>query len=215
MATPSTAANVDKAKDKDVEAGGVPESLEVEEGGRRSSSSSSRGGGGGGGGLKQTRKPGDGLEVDDEVKGSALAPDGKLAPAVVAAQRRGLQPPEFLRHVSAEERAVMERHLVRKIDLRLMPCVIVMYILNYLDRYVRTSPSPREDYGRRIRRGRRGCMKTERAETEREVLADRKEHSSRTETTSPPPAWPASRRTCTSSATSSSWPSASFSSRTC
>ena len=36
--------------------------------------------------------------------------------------------------VPADERAKLERKLVRKIDLRILPMIILMYILNYLDR---------------------------------------------------------------------------------
>ncbi|KAJ0119965.1 mfs transporter [Diaporthe amygdali] len=48
--------------------------------------------------------------------------------------RRGLQPPEFLLNMSMEERLELETKLKRKIDLRLMPAIILMYILNYIDR---------------------------------------------------------------------------------
>ena len=50
--------------------------------------------------------------------------------------RRGLQPPEFLLNMSREERLELETKLKRKIDLRLMPAIILMYILNYIDRLV-------------------------------------------------------------------------------
>lgn len=42
--------------------------------------------------------------------------------------------PLFLQNVTEDERMRMERRLVRKIDLRLLIMVIVIYILNYLDR---------------------------------------------------------------------------------
>lgn len=42
--------------------------------------------------------------------------------------------PEFLRGLSAEERDDMEKKLVRKVDTRLLIMIVVMYILNYLDR---------------------------------------------------------------------------------
>jgi len=42
--------------------------------------------------------------------------------------------PELVRDLSAEERTRLEIKLRRKIDLRLMPMVIIMYILNYIDR---------------------------------------------------------------------------------
>ncbi|KAK0385988.1 hypothetical protein NLU13_5705 [Sarocladium strictum] len=44
------------------------------------------------------------------------------------------QPPELVRNMTPEERAEREKKLVRKIDLRLLPMIILMYILNYIDR---------------------------------------------------------------------------------
>jgi len=46
------------------------------------------------------------------------------------------QPPELVRNMTPEERAHREKLLVRKIDLRLLPMIILMYILNYIDRCV-------------------------------------------------------------------------------
>jgi hypothetical protein len=43
-------------------------------------------------------------------------------------------PPESIRGLGVEERRLVEAALVRKIDLRLMPMLILMYIMNYLDR---------------------------------------------------------------------------------
>lgn len=42
--------------------------------------------------------------------------------------------PAYVAGLSPGERAAAERALVRKIDIRLLPMIIVMYILNYLDR---------------------------------------------------------------------------------
>ncbi|KAL1310619.1 hypothetical protein AAFC00_000891 [Neodothiora populina] len=42
--------------------------------------------------------------------------------------------PEILRGITPEERKILEKKLVRKIDLRLLPMLILMYIMNYLDR---------------------------------------------------------------------------------
>jgi hypothetical protein len=42
-------------------------------------------------------------------------------------------PPSVAR-LSPEERSQAEKALVRKIDLRLLPIVVIMYIMNYLDR---------------------------------------------------------------------------------
>lgn len=42
--------------------------------------------------------------------------------------------PEILHQYTKEERDVLEEKLKRKIDIRLMPAIILMYILNYIDR---------------------------------------------------------------------------------
>lgn len=52
------------------------------------------------------------------------------------ARTRGPEPPAFIVNLTAEERAALERRLTRKIDFRLMPAILLMYILNYIDRYV-------------------------------------------------------------------------------
>ncbi|KAE9963858.1 hypothetical protein BLS_008852 [Venturia inaequalis] len=44
------------------------------------------------------------------------------------------EPPELVKSMSHEERVHAEKLLVRKIDARLLPAAIVMYIMNYLDR---------------------------------------------------------------------------------
>lgn len=94
-------------------------------------------------------------EMHSGASGDSIKGDVPLAeqPAVKGGVR-GLQPPEFLRHMTMEQRLELENKLKRKIDLRLMPCVILMYILNYIDRYVRPdrypwlSIAPREEEGR-------------------------------------------------------------------
>lgn len=42
--------------------------------------------------------------------------------------------PPTLQGLSKEEIRVLEKKLVRRIDLRLLPMLVIMYILNYLDR---------------------------------------------------------------------------------
>src|ERR1700753_169694 len=42
--------------------------------------------------------------------------------------------PDFVQSWSQDDRVNFEAHLRRKIDLRLLPMVIIMYIMNYLDR---------------------------------------------------------------------------------
>lgn len=49
-------------------------------------------------------------------------------------QSRALQAPEFIRLMTPEERRKAENALRKKIDRRLMPMVVIMYIMNYLDR---------------------------------------------------------------------------------
>lgn len=44
------------------------------------------------------------------------------------------QAPELVRDMTPERRIEAENALRRKIDLRLMPMVVIMYIMNYLDR---------------------------------------------------------------------------------
>jgi hypothetical protein len=60
-------------------------------------------------------------------------------------QSRDFQAPEFIRNMTPEERHSAESRLKAKIDLRLMPMIILMYIMNYLDRvsgnYALNTPS--------------------------------------------------------------------------
>lgn len=45
-----------------------------------------------------------------------------------------LEAPPLIREMSKERRQELEKLLVRKVDFRLLPAVITMYIMNYLDR---------------------------------------------------------------------------------
>lgn len=42
--------------------------------------------------------------------------------------------PETLQGLSKDELRLLEKELVRRIDWRLLPTLVIMYILNYLDR---------------------------------------------------------------------------------
>lgn len=56
-------------------------------------------------------------------------------PEVIAVpESRRFEAPEFIRNWTPEERQHAEKKLKAKIDLRLMPMIILMYIMNYLDR---------------------------------------------------------------------------------
>lgn len=62
------------------------------------------------------------------------AKDSTVAPAVSLQPTRTFEAPESVRNMTPEERKAAETKLKRKIDVRLMPMIILMYILNYLDR---------------------------------------------------------------------------------
>lgn len=47
--------------------------------------------------------------------------DDAMSPSV----SRGMEPPEGLRKISREDRAILEKKLVRKIDTRLLPMIIL------------------------------------------------------------------------------------------
>ncbi|KAI1332832.1 MFS general substrate transporter [Xylariaceae sp. FL0255] len=47
---------------------------------------------------------------------------------------RGLRVPEIIARLTPEQRNELEKRLVRKIDWRLLPMIVIMYILNYIDR---------------------------------------------------------------------------------
>lgn len=76
--------------------------------------------------------------AEDRVSGSAdeKAGSSKVEDAAAAPARPRHEPPAWIAALSVEERHDLEKKLKRKIDLRLLPAVIIMYILNYIDRYV-------------------------------------------------------------------------------
>lgn len=77
--------------------------------------------------------PQDGPQDGPQEIAQETAQDAAQDPNATA-KRWGLEPPEIIRALSAEERAVLEKKMRRKIDLRLLPLIIIMYILNYIDR---------------------------------------------------------------------------------
>ncbi|KAI9041802.1 MFS general substrate transporter [Aspergillus affinis] len=60
-----------------------------------------------------------------------MTPEEKLEWGSVVAIRAI---PPTLQGTTDEQRVVMEKALVRKLDLRLMPMLALIYIMNYLDR---------------------------------------------------------------------------------
>ncbi|RDW79887.1 MFS general substrate transporter-45 [Coleophoma cylindrospora] len=55
-----------------------------------------------------------------------------IAPVLTASRK--FEPPELVRNMTPEMRIELEAKLKRKIDLRLLPMIVLMYIMNYLDR---------------------------------------------------------------------------------
>lgn len=74
-----------------------------------------------------------GSDFDDKEK-SAHIEDGSPHRASTNLERNTMEPPELVKAMSHDDRIKYEKDLVRKIDLRLLPAVVIMYIMNYLDR---------------------------------------------------------------------------------
>lgn len=70
---------------------------------------------------------------DDGTKHTQHISDASLenVPTTTCTKR---EPPELVRNLSSKERQRLEKALVRRIDFRLLPMIILMYIMNYLDR---------------------------------------------------------------------------------
>lgn len=89
----------------------------------------------------------DPVEKSDRVAELEHASDRDLSPSkadekvVGVAHVSRIPLPEVLQQYTKEERDHMELKLKHKIDARLMPAAIIMYILNYIDRYERACPS--------------------------------------------------------------------------
>lgn len=74
------------------------------------------------------------LSDDEKI---AVFNDEKIAVSddgVTPVAREQRLPPMSIRNLSPEERLRLETKMRRRIDIRLMPMLILMYILNYLDR---------------------------------------------------------------------------------
>jgi hypothetical protein len=82
--------------------------------------------------------------IDKKLRGDESG-SGDEKPATVEQEGRvvpqRLQVPEFIRNLTPEDRERLEKRLKRKIDARLLPAVIIMYILNYIDRFVLATPN--------------------------------------------------------------------------
>lgn len=81
------------------------------------------------------------MAAQETSKGAELAETKPVAPQGSVPQEgsseelgQRIELPALLRDYSEEELNRMKRHLVRKLDIRLMGPLILMYIMNYLDR---------------------------------------------------------------------------------
>lgn len=74
-----------------------------------------------------------GSKFDDKERSSHVE-DGALYREPTTTTQRTMEAPELVKAMSPDDRIKYEKLLVRKIDLRLLPAVIIMYIMNYLDR---------------------------------------------------------------------------------
>jgi len=70
---------------------------------------------------------------DDKGRIQHVDHDGKDVgvPAVATATTRTFEAPEYVRNMTREQRIEIEGKLKRKIDIRLMPMIVLMYIMNY------------------------------------------------------------------------------------
>ncbi|KAJ0333132.1 hypothetical protein COL922a_011009 [Colletotrichum nupharicola] len=59
--------------------------------------------------------------------------------------------PELLRDLTEDELKDLEKKLIRKVDMRMLPTMILIYIMNYLDRLVSSVSKHRPQTKRRIR----------------------------------------------------------------
>jgi MFS family permease len=82
------------------------------------------------------RKSNDGKPLrDDEKADTRSYLDGSFCSQCAAGPPSAKrQPPPYVRSLGPDERGDVEKNLVRKIDARLIPMIILMYIMNYLDR---------------------------------------------------------------------------------
>lgn len=63
----------------------------------------------------------------------------------VLGEKAGLSHDEAMHfgELTEEERAI-EKKLVRKIDIMIMPLIVLVYLMNYIDRYVMPPPTRRK-----------------------------------------------------------------------
>jgi hypothetical protein len=70
--------------------------------------------------------------LDSKVTADRISDD--VVPGTERPSKLRLEPPPLVAAMSQEQRITAEAKMRRKIDMRLMPMIILMYIMNYLDR---------------------------------------------------------------------------------
>jgi hypothetical protein len=74
------------------------------------------------------------LAADQISNASSPQKDAEAARGGMTHGYGNLEVPPLVAAMTPEDRAQQEKSLVRKIDTRLLPMVILMYVMNYLDR---------------------------------------------------------------------------------
>jgi sugar phosphate permease len=75
-----------------------------------------------------------GSDFDDKERSSHVEDGAPYHESTPTTPRNTMEAPELVKAMSPDDRVKFEKLLLRKIDLRLLPAVIIMYIMNYLDR---------------------------------------------------------------------------------
>lgn len=83
-------------------------------------------------------------DMEDSGTGTAKASSGEHARSSVQ-EGHVIEHDRFphLANMSPEDLAALERRVRWKIDYRLLPCLLILYMLNYLDRYGSSSSASR------------------------------------------------------------------------
>lgn len=68
--------------------------------------------------------------MDSSSGSSHSSPEGPVTTTLVPHDL-----PELLKGLSKDELAALEKKLIRRLDTRMLPTMILMYIMNYLDRW--------------------------------------------------------------------------------
>lgn len=72
------------------------------------------------------------MEVDDAALDKGTSPE-QITPRAIQSRF------DLLRDLSDDEMAALNKKVVRKLDLRLMPCITIMYLMSYVS--LTTHPS--------------------------------------------------------------------------